>query len=142
MFFKKKKEGLTDQLAVYREREAPRYNSPAGIAIEGFEGEGKLSNISIHGCCLESITYVSITPNKEYRIKITPCPQDDLKPFSLNLVLNWTRSSEMLFQAGFSLKEGQTSSDMKRYVASLHDRGVKPNYGNMSGQEEPKGSLL
>ena len=136
MFFKKKNEGLSDQFAVYHERGAPRWGSPkykldAGISIEGFEGEGLLGNISITGCCMESVTYVAITPDQVYQVKIIPSSGDDIESFGLKLKVNWTKSSETLFQAGFSLDDGQNDNRLKQYVELLKARGVQPDYGNM-----------
>ena len=131
MLFKKKEEELSDQFAVYQEREAPRFEAKAGITIEGFEGEGLLSNISTIGCSMESVTYVAITPDKVYQIKIIPAAGENIKPFSLRLKLNWTKSSEMLFHAGFSLEDGQSNPQLKQYVELLQAHGVKPAYGEM-----------
>ena len=136
-FFKKKKEELSDQLAVYLERGDPRWGAPhvklnAGLSIDGFEGEGQLGNVSISGCSMLSITYVSITPNNVYQVKVIPGPEDNMGPFALKLKLNWTKSSETLFLAGFSLKEGEDCSQLKRYVEVLRSCGLIPDYGNMS----------
>ena len=136
MAARKKKEELSDQLAVYREREAPRFDTQASILIDGYEGEGQLANISIRGGCMQSVTYVAITPNKEYKVTVTPAADEKMPPFSFNLLLNWTKSSEELFQAGFSLKDGQENSQAKRYVEVLRSRGAKPSYGNYSGKRE------
>ena len=149
MFFKKKKEVLSDQLATYHERGAPRWGAPqhdldAGISIAGFEGEGQIGNVSISGCCMKSITYVHITPNEIYQAKIIPGAGDNMAPFSLKLKLSWTKSSETIFLAGFALEgsgasggsgastECEGSSQLKRYVELLSSRGFSPDYGNMS----------
>ena len=137
MFFKKNKEELTDQLATYQERTAPRWGAPydalsAGITISGFEGEGQIGNVSVSGCCLHSVTYVNIIPNKTYMAKIIPGKEDNMPSFNINLKLNWTKSSETLFQAGFSLEGDEGSSQLKRYVEILRGRGIKPDHGNMS----------
>ena len=131
MFFMKKKEELSDQLAVYQKRKEPRFLLNAGIAIEGFEGEGQLGNVSISGCYLGSVTYVALSPTELYQAKIIPGPEDNINPFSLKLKLNWTKSSETLFEAGFSLEDGQSNSQLKRYVELLRIRGVQPDYGKM-----------
>jgi hypothetical protein len=72
---------------------------------------------------------VSVRPSRQ--AKIIPGPEDALKPFSLKLKLNWTKSSETLFEAGFSLEDGQDASQLKRYVDLLHARGISPDYGDM-----------
>jgi hypothetical protein len=131
MFFSKKKEELSDQLAVYQKRKDPRYWLDAGITIEGFEGEGQVGNVSNSGCYLASVTYVAFLPDKTYQAKITPGPEDAIKPFSLELKLNWTKSSETLFEAGLSLEDKQDNNQLKRYVELLRIRGVPPDYGNM-----------
>ena len=140
MFFsKKKKEDLNDQYAAYHERKAPRWGAPqymlnAGITLEGYEGEGQLGNLSITGCSMQSVTYVNITPNEVYNVKIIPAAEDKMRPFNLILKLNWTKSSETLFQAGFSVEGGDVSSQLRQYVELLRSRGIPPDYGNM----EPK----
>jgi len=136
MFFKKKKEELTDQLATYQERGSPRWGTPkfdldAGISIDGFEGEGQLGNVSITGCSMKSVTYVNITPNEFYNVTIIPGKDDNIKPFSLKLKLSWTKSSEASFYAGFSLEGKEGSEPLKKYVELLRSRGIEPDYGNM-----------
>ena len=133
MFFsKKKEEELSDQQAVYQRREAPRFVLDAGISIDGFEGEGQLGNISISGCCMGSATYAAILPDEVYKAKIIPAPDENMGSFIVKLRASWTKSSEMLFQAGFSLEQGQSNAELKRYAALLKTRGVQPDYGNMS----------
>ena len=129
-FFNKKEEHLSDQQAIYQKRKAPRYTLNAGIIIDGFEGEGALDNISISGCCMGSSTYVAIVPGKIYNVTIIPDHDKEVKPFSQKLKASWTKSSEMLFQAGFSVDGGE-STQMKQYVELLNSRGVYPDYGNM-----------
>jgi len=137
MFFKKKKEELDDQFTVFKERGSPRWGSPqfmlnAGISIDGYEGEGQLGNVSITGCSMHSGTYVNITPNNIYKVNIIPEAEDNMAPFSLTFKLNWTKSSETLFLAGFSLIDGESNSQLKRYSEQLHSRGLAPDYGNMN----------
>jgi len=136
MLFSKKKDELIDQKAAFRERGAPRWGLPlselkAGVCISGYEGEGQLGNISVSGCCLMSVTYVSIIPDKVYNVKIIPAQEDKLRSFSLNMKLSWTKSSEEIFLAGFSLADGESSSQLKQYVDILRSRGFEPDYGNM-----------
>jgi len=137
MFFKKKKEVLSDQTAIYHERGAPRWGAPqndldAGITIAGFDGEGQIGNVSISGCCMKSVTYVNITPNEVYKAAIIPGRNDNMKPFSLRLKLTWTKSSETMFLAGFSLEGNEGSTQLRNYVEMLRAHGVTPDYGNMS----------
>ena len=136
MFFKdkKKKEELSDQLAVYRQRQDPRWGSPtaaldASISIEGFEGEARLGNVSVSGCNMESVTYVAIKPDEVYQVKIMPGAEENMTPFNLRLKLSWTKSNENLFQAGFSLEDGCDDSKLRRYVEVLRSRGIQPDYG-------------
>jgi len=136
MLFKKKKEELSDQLTVYQERKAPRWGKPqyeikAGITIAGFDGEGQVGNISISGCSLISVTYVNIIPDKIYNIKIIPENSDKMNPFNLKMKLSWTKSSEDIFLAGFSLEAGEPSFQLKNYIEILRARGIEPDYGNM-----------
>ena len=131
MAINRKNENLIDQQAVYHKRKAPRYALKAGIAIEGFEGEGMLGNISASGCLMESSTYVSITPDDVYLVTIKPSQGENIKPFSQKLKASWTKSSEMLFQAGFTVDSGQSCIQMEQYTELLKSQGVNPDYGNM-----------
>ena len=129
LFRKKKKDVLSDQQAVYRKRGAPRYLLNAGITVEGFEGEGSVKNISISGCCMESSTYVAIKPDEVYKIIINPDSGENMKPFSYKVRATWTKSSEALFQAGFTLENPQDNAQMKQYVEILNSNGSEPDYG-------------
>ena len=136
MFFKKKKEELSDQLAVYQQRKAPRLGTPknnidGGITITGFHGEGQIGNVSTTGCSMKSVTYVNIQPEKIYQVRIIPGKEDKIEPFNLRLKLSWTKSSETIFQAGFSLEGSDGSSHLKRYCEQLRSRGFELDYGNM-----------
>ena len=131
MLFGKKKENLSDQQAMFQKRKVPRYALTADASIEGFEGEGVLENICVSGCCLQSATYVSLIPDEVYKVTILPGPGETIKPFTSQLKVSWTKSSEMLFQAGFSLDSGQSSHQLEQYVDILKSRGVQPDYGNM-----------
>ena len=136
MFTKKNKDELTDQLAVFQERKAPRWGAPqvdldAGISLAGYEGEGQLGNISASGCSMKSVTYVSIIPDNVYQARIIPGKNDKILPFSLNLRLSWTKSSEKIFLAGFALEDEEGKTQLKKYVEILRSRGIEPDYGNM-----------
>jgi len=136
MLFKRKKEELSDQTAIYHERGAPRWGEPnreldAGITIAGFDGEGQIGNVSISGCCMKSVTYVTIAPNLAYDATIIPGKNDKMGPFSLKLKLSWTKSSENLFLAGFAVEGSEGSSHLNNYVDILRTSGFTPDYGNM-----------
>jgi len=137
MFFKKKgKEELSDQFTTFQERQDPRWGSPqydidAAVVIQGFEGEGQLGNISVSGCSMKSVTYVAIIPDKVYQVKIIPGKEDKLQPFNLKLKLSWTKSSEAVFLAGFSLEKGESNSQLIQYAQILQSRGIMPDFGNM-----------
>ncbi|MCL2214938.1 MAG: PilZ domain-containing protein [Treponema sp.] len=136
MLFRKKNQALTDRLAEYQERKSPRLGTPqydlgAGIAIAGYEGEGQLGNVSASGCSMKSVTYVNIKPDEVYKIEIIPDKKDKIEPFSLKMKLSWTKSSETMFQAGFSLDSSESNRQLKNYVDVLRARGIEPDYGNM-----------
>ena len=78
---------------------------------------------------MESVTYVVITPNEVYKTKIMPGPGEKMDPFNLDLKLSWTKSSETLFQARFSMKAGSDDSNLRRYVEPPRSRGIPPDYG-------------
>ena len=134
--FKKKEEGLSDQLAVYHEREKPRFAIKAGISIDGFEGEGKIDNISVSGCRMESVTYAALAHDQVYQARIIPDDGEKLDPFNIKLKLNWTKSSEALFQAGFTVESGQSNAQLNQCVEKLQAGGAKPDYGNMNPDQK------
>jgi hypothetical protein len=125
----KKDEALKSQ-NVSHEQKIPRYATNAGITIEGFDGEGKISNIGISGCCIQSVTYVSVVPDVVYQAKIIPEAGDRTDPFGIKLLLEWTKSRENLFEAGFKLAPDQNDSKLRQYVERLQSRGVPPDYGD------------
>ena len=132
MFLRKKEEKLDDQLAVFQTRNTPRFASGAGISIEGFEGEGLVRNVSMTGCCMESVTYVAVKPDDIYQVRIIPDADEKKEPFTAKLVVTWIKSSETLFEAGFHVEADQIeSSPIRRYAEALRDRGVPPDYGDM-----------
>ncbi|MDR1904797.1 MAG: PilZ domain-containing protein [Treponema sp.] len=126
MFFNKKEKKIDDQFSSYQDREKSRYNTQAGFMVEGFEGEGLLKNVSIPGLCLESVTYVSVTPKEQYKIKIIPEPISHIESFELRAEVNWVRSTELSFEAGFSIinPSQDKTSPIRRYVEFLkiHNR--------------------
>jgi hypothetical protein len=128
MFFNNKEEP-SDQFAVYKKREVPRYKLKAGVSIEGFEGEGKMVNISVLGCCIESVTYADLKHNEVYRAKIIPDQGENAGAFNLKLKLNWAKSSETLYNAGFYLADGYSSPELKKFVDQLQSRGAQSDYG-------------
>ena len=137
MFFKKKKEEVADQHALYQQRGSPRWGSAqfelnAGITIDGYDGEGQLGNVSITGCNMKSVTYVNMTPGETYQATIIPGEEDKITPLRLRFKLSWTKSSETIFYAGFALEKGEDDTQLKNYVESLRSRGVMPDYGNMN----------
>ena len=137
MFFKKKKEELSDQLSTFQERGAPRWGAPqhelnAGITVNGYEGEGQVGNVSISGCSMKSVTYVSMVPGELYQITIIPGEEDHMPLIRIRVKLSWTKSSETVFQAGFALERGEDDTQLKNYVESLRVRGITPDYGNMN----------
>jgi len=136
MFTRKNKDELTDQLAAYQERTAPRWGAPqfdldTGISLTGYEGEGQLGNVSVSGCSMKSVTYVNIIPDNVYEARIIPGKDDNLQPFNLKLRLSWTKSSEKVFLAGFALEGEEGKVQLKKYVELLRSRGIEPDYGNM-----------
>jgi hypothetical protein len=105
MFFKKKEKKIDDRISSYQNRENTRYDTQAGFVIEGFEGEGLLKNISLPGLCLESVTYVGLIPKEQYNIKIIPEPLSHLDLFGVKAEVNWIKSTEFSFEAGFTIIE-------------------------------------
>jgi hypothetical protein len=126
MFFKKKEKKIDDQFSSYQNRENPRYDTLADFVVEGFEGEGLLKNISLPGLCLESATYVALAPKERYNIKIIPETLSHVGPFGVRAEVNWIKSTELSFEAGFSIIEPyqDKSSPIGRYIEFLkvHNR--------------------
>jgi hypothetical protein len=133
MFFEKfgKKEELKDHFDIHHERKTPRYASQAGITFAGFEGEAKVKNVSLLGCCLESVTYASILPDEVYTAKIILEARKKIEAFDLRLKLHWSRSNETLYEAGFTLEDNQSNTKLLQYVELLCSDGIQPEYGNM-----------
>jgi hypothetical protein len=102
-------------------RRSVRYGSVAGIRIneKGFEGEALLTDISDHGFCMESKTYVALVPEERYLIQITPEDAPGIGTFELHVEVRWARSTAPLFMAGFAIIGVTANHALQRYVDYL-----------------------
>jgi len=88
--------------AVTQTTRAPRYDSLAGVSINGFHGQALLRNVSSGGFCMHSKTFVTIASGKTYTMQITPeSSAAGIKPFSVDVEVRWIRSRINRFEAGF-----------------------------------------
>jgi hypothetical protein len=103
---------------------APRYKSLASISINGFDGEALLKNISITGFCMESKTFVNITPGTTYGMHIVPEVSTSLEQFDVEVEARWVLSEVFRFDVGFLLTKTQSRKDMDRYIEFLKQKGA------------------
>ncbi|MDR2069163.1 MAG: PilZ domain-containing protein [Spirochaetaceae bacterium] len=94
---------------------APRYTSVAYITINGFSGRALLRNISYGGFCMESRTYVAITPGEYYTMCLLPEPSINLRPFEMTVEVRWIRSTETKFSAGFLISKFPADRSFEKY---------------------------
>jgi hypothetical protein len=104
-------------------KRAPRYDSWANVSISGFEGEALLRNINLGGFCLESRTYVAISPGDVYTMHIAPEAPGE-KGFSLQVQVRWVRCTEHNFYAGFAVSEQPKDRALEKYVDYLKSRAA------------------
>jgi hypothetical protein len=105
-------------------RQSDRYPSVAGVSIHGFEGEALLSDVSLRGFRMESVTYVVLTPGERCKIQITPEDAANVISFELEVEVRWVRSAETIFAAGFYLTSPAVGNSLPQYINYLksHNR--------------------
>ncbi|MDR0635745.1 MAG: PilZ domain-containing protein [Treponema sp.] len=118
----KKQELMSQQTAGIENRRYKRYSSMALVRINEFEGEALLKDISIHGFCLESRTYVDLTPKEHYTIQIIPETDTGIASFTLAVELRWIHRARGLFLAGFALDSHSMDGSMQQYIDRLKAR--------------------
>jgi hypothetical protein len=96
----KRKENPTEEETIQR---APRYNSIAGVCINGFDGQALLKNISIGGLCMQSKTYAALIPGEKHIMKISPEVSTGRDAFKIEVEVRWVRSEVSRFEAGLLL---------------------------------------
>jgi hypothetical protein len=117
--FAKKKKAVEMSDLDARSR-APRYHSMARVTINGFDGMAILRNINLGGFCLESRTYVAVSPGDTYSMSILPEDSALLKPFGLSVEVRWVRSTETSFSAGFAhMNDGISGQGLEKYIDYL-----------------------
>jgi hypothetical protein len=111
------KENQTSAKTSSEQRRSPRYRSLAGIRINGYEGQALLKDINAGGFCMQSRTFVSLTPGVRYTINITP--EANLAAFTLVVEVCWVRSDVSRFEAGFALVEQPKENSFETYINYL-----------------------
>jgi hypothetical protein len=105
--------------AVTQAVRAPRYDSLAGVGINGFHGQALLSNVSSGGFCMQSKTFISITSGDIYTMQITPESASGIKPFFVDVEVRWMRSKVNRFDAGFLVTKHPEDGAYTGYVNHL-----------------------
>ncbi|MDR3338401.1 MAG: PilZ domain-containing protein [Treponema sp.] len=118
-FFKKKKEEENKDEAVQR---APRYDSVAGVRINGFDGQALLKNISLGGFCMQSKTFAALVSGEKYIMKISPEKPSGLGAFDVEVEVRWVRSEVSRFEAGLLIAGSPSVREMEKYIAYLASR--------------------
>jgi hypothetical protein len=105
---------------IIKQQRAHRYESLAQVNIHGFDGWALLRNVNGGGFCFASKTYVAISRNERYKMRIMPEPAAGLPDIDLDVTVIWMRVSEHLFAAGFRVL--QSSPAFRQYLAYLENR--------------------
>lgn len=98
----------------------PRYNTMSRARITGvLEGDVKLKNLSITGCCLEcKSNHDKIKVNETYRIDIIP-KKILKKEFEIEAECVWIRDRDDLCEIGFHIIFSPTGRHFENYVNYL-----------------------
>jgi hypothetical protein len=91
-------------------------NTMARIAINGFEGEALLKNISVGGFCMESRTYAALGVGEQYIINITPENNSRLSSFDLEIEVRWIKSTEKNFMTGLLIINPSSNRSLEKYI--------------------------
>jgi hypothetical protein len=102
------------------QRDSTRYQSSAKATLEGSGNkEALLKDISITGCRLVLTAYVSIAPNKRYKLKIVPESTAGIEPFLLIVESKWIVAGANSNELGFSIVKSPRGKQFQRYVDYL-----------------------
>jgi hypothetical protein len=91
-------------------------NTMARVAINGFEGEALLKNISVGGFCMESGTFAALGVGEQYIINITPENNSRLSSFDLEIEVRWIKSTEKNFMTGFLIINPSGNRSLEKYI--------------------------
>jgi hypothetical protein len=116
MFTKKNKNEENSMDAKIASRPFRYDNTMARVAINGFEGEAMLKNISIGGFCMESRTYAALGVGEQYIIKINPENNARLSSFDLEIEVRWILSTETNFTTGFLIINPPGNRALEKYL--------------------------
>ncbi|MDR3337897.1 MAG: hypothetical protein LBT16_11920 [Treponema sp.] len=115
MLFLKKKEVESKTVDFYKAARGDRYTTLARVAINGFEGQGLLRNVSSGGFCMESKTFAGLDVGSSYTIQIIPEASAGINRIDdLTVEVRWARTSPEKFAVGFQVL--QSSRSFEKYV--------------------------
>ena len=101
-------------------RKHTRYRAQAQASIAGvFENGGLLKDISITGCCIECTMKVTIRPDSQYTIQVSPDPNSEIGNFDLLVESRWIRPKGDSYEMGFMIIESPKGKQFQRYVDYL-----------------------
>jgi hypothetical protein len=123
MLFKRKKPADEQDSANLISR-MPRYNSVAHITINEFSGKALLRNISSGGFCMESKTYVALTPGDRYVMCLLPEMNSGVKPFEITVEVRWVKSTESKFSTGLAISEYSADRSFAKYLGYVKGRNA------------------
>jgi hypothetical protein len=112
-----------------KKRKNLRYPTLARARIRGISGdEALLKDLSITGCCVESLSYPEIKLNIRYRIEVMPEVASKIGGFELLAESKWFRTIGYSYEIGFAILESPKGRSFQRYVDYLSWRS-----GSFSG---------
>jgi hypothetical protein len=112
MSFLKKKEIESVTIEFRKVDRNDRYTTLARVAVNGFEGQGILRNVSSGGFCMESKTFAGLDVGSSYSIQIIPEGSNRID--DLTVEVRWTRTSPEKFAVGFQVL--QSNRSFEKYV--------------------------
>lgn len=112
---------LFDKIVDMQEkRKSIRYRTRAKANIPGIlDSEALLKDLSVTGCCIESMMRVKIQPDTQYTIQVIPEPDSQIGRFDLLALSRWVRSEADVCEIGFLILESPKGKQFQRYVDYL-----------------------
>ena len=110
------------------QRKNTRYQTFAKAHIDGIAHEDAvLKDISVTGCRIELSSFVQITPNKQYKLKIIPEDESKIDPFFLFAEAKWIGTEIDSYEFGFNIIKSPKGKQFQRYVDYLSWRYSQGN---------------
>jgi len=102
-------------------RNSPRYATTCHAHIDNvLEGDVKLKNLSITGCCLEcSDNFDNLKPSEKHTIDIEPERASHIDDFSLEVECRWIRKKSHVCEIGFQIVGSPKGKSFQSYVDYL-----------------------